>query len=310
VALLVFLYVGYAATRAAGRRAGVEFDHAQLLASLETVRGQTVVQAVNGWISGHLVLEVAAAYWYAVAHYLVTPLVLVALWRRDRQAYRAARTVLLVATAAALVCYVSWPVAPPRLVPGYMDTLSVTQGWGWWSQSASAPRGLGGSTNQLAAMPSMHVGWAVWVVVALRRVVARRWALVWCLYPLSTAVVVLVTANHWVADVVAGAAIVLLVDFVSRRFRDHAARSQRRARRRTRARPDSLFGHPGQCACDGSPCALESTPVTTIRGPMGRPGRPNDGTFGTSARHAATKVDRERVRVFECSTRWTRRTTK
>ena len=41
--------------------------------------------------------------------------------------------------------------------------------YGWWGGDASAPRGMGGLTNQYAAMPSLHVGWALWCGVMLLR---------------------------------------------------------------------------------------------------------------------------------------------
>ena len=53
-------------------------------------------------------------------------------------------------------------MAPPRMLPGYVDVLATTSVHGWWGSDASAPKGLGGLTNELAAMPSLHVGWALW----------------------------------------------------------------------------------------------------------------------------------------------------
>ena len=53
------------------------------------------------------------------------------------------------------------PTAPPRLFGGYTDVLALTSADGWWGGDASAPKGLGGLTNQLAAFPSLHAGWAL-----------------------------------------------------------------------------------------------------------------------------------------------------
>src|SRR5690606_32776898 len=70
------------------------------------------------------------------------------------------------------------------------------------------PRGLGGMTNQYAAMPSLHVGWALWCGVILwrhgRTRTAKTFAVV---YPLVTTIVVMGTANHYFLDAVAGAAV-------------------------------------------------------------------------------------------------------
>lgn len=228
LALLAVLYLGYTASRlladddlAAAQRV------AEHVLEVERVLGIAVESALNDWTAAHLVVGVGAAYWYTVTHYAVTALVLLGVWLRRPAAYRTTRTVLVASTLTALAFYLLVPVAPPRLVPGYVDVLAQTAGWGWWGQSASAPRGLGSMTNQLAAMPSMHVGWAVWVALTLARAVPARWrAAVWA-YPLITTVVVVMTGNHWVLDAVAGAAVVLVVDRVVRARRSRVSGSAR-----------------------------------------------------------------------------------
>jgi hypothetical protein len=63
-------------------------------------------------------------------------------------------------------------------------------------------------TNQYAAMPSLHVGWALWCGVMLWRFGGRRWTRVaGVAYPLLTAIVVMGTANHYSLDAVAGVAV-------------------------------------------------------------------------------------------------------
>ena len=100
-------------------------------------------------------------------------------------------------------------MAPPRMLPGYVDVLATTSVNGWWGSDASAPKGLGGLTNELAAMPSMHVGWALWcawVVFLCTR--SRLLRTLVAVYATGTTVVVVITANHYLLDAVAGAAIV------------------------------------------------------------------------------------------------------
>jgi phosphoribosylamine--glycine ligase len=84
--------------------------------------------------------------------------------------------------------------------------MAIFSEWGWWGEAASAPRGMEGLSNQYAAMPSLHVGWAVWVALMLSAhsgsATVRRWA--WT-YPALTTVVVMATANHYLLDAVAGA---------------------------------------------------------------------------------------------------------
>jgi hypothetical protein len=150
-------------------------------------------------------LSLFGSFWYATAHYVVTAVVLVWLYRRGRDVYVPARRALLVATIIALVAYLLLPTAPPRLFGGYADVLALTSGDGWWGGDASAPKGLGGLTNQLAAFPSLHAGWALWVAIVLQRHAPRRWMRVggW-LHALITGLVVVGTGNHWVADVLIG----------------------------------------------------------------------------------------------------------
>lgn len=209
LSLLVALYVGYTASRQlASDDRGQAMHHAMDILGLQRALHLDVELASNLALAAVPALAVVAAYWYALLHYLVTPLVLLAVYRRRPEDYRWLRNALVLATVAALACYLLFPVAPPRFVDGYVDTLRETAGWGWWGGQASVPRGLGQMSNQLAAMPSMHVGWAVWCAVALRRLVPGRRGLWVHAYPLLTAVVVVVTANHWLLDAVFGAAFV------------------------------------------------------------------------------------------------------
>jgi membrane-associated phospholipid phosphatase len=188
--------------------------HAEDVVRLERHLGLGFEHSLNAGLT-HLpfVIQLAACVWYASLHYLVTPAALFLLWRRRPEFYNRARWVLVLATVVALCVYLTYPVAPPRLTgTGFTDVMFNTSRWGWWGADASAPRGLGVTTNELAAMPSMHVGWAVWSAWALSHVTERRWLriAVWA-YPVTTALVVISTGNHWVLDVVAGAALVAAV---------------------------------------------------------------------------------------------------
>ena len=97
-------------------------------------------------------------------------------------------------------------------VPGATsaDVLSLHAADGWWGGDASAPRGLGGLTNELAAFPSLHAGWSLWVALALQIYASRKWVrtLGW-LYALGTAIVIVGTGNHWVIDAIVGWLVIL-----------------------------------------------------------------------------------------------------
>lgn len=165
-------------------------------------------------------LAVPASYFYSVMHYVITPAVLIWMHRSHPTHYRGARTTLALSTALGVLGFVFLPTAPPRLVPGdgIVDTLARFASWGWWSNHGSVPRGLGGVTNQFAAMPSLHVGWALWSGYLLyrygRRGVTR---VLGVLYPVGTTLVVLGTGNHYLLDVLAGGALWLLAHCVAGR---------------------------------------------------------------------------------------------
>ncbi|MFF6904365.1 phosphatase PAP2 family protein [Streptomyces sp. NPDC012389] len=165
-------------------------------------------------------LGIPADFAYASLHYLVTPAVLVWMFRRRSAAYRAARVWLMNSTLLGLVGFTLMPTCPPRLLDashGFVDTMAQYSAYGWWGTGASAPRGLSGMTNQYAAMPSLHVGWSLWCGVLLwrhaRHPLLRAAGIA---YPLITTIVVMGTANHYFLDAVAGAAVMGLGALLTR----------------------------------------------------------------------------------------------
>jgi hypothetical protein len=165
----------------------------------------------NRLFTDHAFLGVPADFAYASLHYIVTPTVLVWLWRRRPTHYRTARTWLMISTLIGLVGFTLVPTAPPRLLTGhhgFIDTMAQYGSYGWWGTDASAPRGMGHLTNEYAAMPSLHVGWSLWCGIMLFRY-GRHWTVrtLGVLYPLVTALVVMGTANHYLMDAAAGVAV-------------------------------------------------------------------------------------------------------
>jgi hypothetical protein len=210
--VIAVLYLGYSATRlVASDAVGPAVDRAGTILRLEQWTGFAWEHGLNGLFRTHEWLGVAASYQYATAHYLVTAFTLVLLYRRGGALYRPARRALAGATAVALLVYVALPVAPPRLTgQGYTDVLALNQAAGWWGGDASAPQGLGDLTNELAALPSMHAGWALWVALVVWAWTRNRVVRVLAAgHALVTAVVVVGTGNHWVYDVLAGWLVVL-----------------------------------------------------------------------------------------------------
>lgn len=207
--LLGALYAAYSLARTLGDGDLAEATrHAQSLLDVERALHVDVEMWANRALQDVPLLAVLASYWYAALHYLVTPALLVTVYRRAPEQYRRVRNTLVGGSAIGLVGFTLLPMAPPRMLPGYTDTLATTSGSGWWGGDASAPKGLGSLTNELAAMPSLHVGWAfwsAWVVLLLTR--DPRLRRLGAAYAAGTALVVVATANHYVLDGVAGVAV-------------------------------------------------------------------------------------------------------
>jgi hypothetical protein len=220
--LLAALYGVYMLARAfVGVQPDAALDRGRWLLDLEAAAHVDIEQSLNAAVHAVPLLAVLADYTYASLHYVLTPVVLIWLAVRHRDGYRRGRNALLIATALGLAGFWLLPTAPPRLLEeaGFLDTMAVFSGWGWWGEAASAPRGMEGLSNQYAALPSLHVGWALWSALQVRastnRGVLRRWA--WA-YPALITVVVMATANHYLLDAVAGGAVVLLGHAVAQRL--------------------------------------------------------------------------------------------
>ncbi len=154
----------------------------------------------NAFINHKLAMQFLNVY-YGGAHVPAVGILLVWLFWRHRDRYGRVRWALALSIAGCLAIQ-TIPVAPPRFLPelGFVDAglkyhLSVY--------------GTGGSgiSNQLAAMPSLHVGWAVLVGVAAVAIGSSRWRWLVLAHPVLTVLAVVATANHWWLDGVVAAMI-------------------------------------------------------------------------------------------------------
>jgi hypothetical protein len=127
---------------------------------------------------------------YLVAQFGVTALFFLWLYRAAPDAYPRFRNAFLVATALALLVAWRYPVAPPRLV-GLRDTLHLS---------------VASVTDPLAAMPSLHAGWAVGVGAGLW----RRSRVIAVAYPVVVVLATLATGNHFVLDAAAGTSLMAI----------------------------------------------------------------------------------------------------
>jgi len=159
---------------------------------------------IQGWILPHPLLVQAANLYYASMHFTVLIIFLIWMFTRHRESYGRWRTVLALLTAACLLIQFL-PVAPPRMVPatGMADTAMV------YHQSVYGTI-AGFQPDQLSAMPSVHVGWAVLVAVAVCSVTKSRWRYLTVLHAVTTVLVVVATGNHYWSDGIVACALLLL----------------------------------------------------------------------------------------------------
>ncbi|MFM8304350.1 MAG: phosphatase PAP2 family protein, partial [Actinomycetota bacterium] len=137
--------------------------------------------------------------YYLFAHFSVTIAFLVWLYVRYPLGYLSARRVLVIVTFLGLVGHVLYPLAPPRMLHGFVDTARM------FGPSGYGDGGFyGGLANQFAAMPSLHFAWAVIVAWGIWRFSRSHWRFLGVLHPLLTLAAIVLTANHYWIDAFIG----------------------------------------------------------------------------------------------------------
>lgn len=204
---------------------------------IEGLVGIDIEHSVNRWVVAHRALAFASAGFYDMAHVGVTFAVLVGVWWWLPGSYRRLRSTLLVINVIGFVTFWTFPVAPPRLLPlgGFADVVARSGALGAWNSAE-----VGRHVNDFAAMPSLHVAWALWVASALWIASDRGWvrSIAAC-YVATTVVVVIGTGNHYVLDVLAGLATWAVASAVAARL----------------ARTRSSTDHPQGAHADEGPAA-------------------------------------------------------
>jgi len=155
----------------------------------------------QGLVLSHPLLVQALNGFYDIVHVPALIAFLLWLYFRHRDEYSRWRTIGAILTGACLLIQMI-PVAPPRLMTnlGFVDTAMR------YKESVYAPGGIGDAT-QLAAMPSVHVAWAVFIAVAVIAVSRSRWRWLVLAHPAATLFAVVATANHWWLDGIVAAAL-------------------------------------------------------------------------------------------------------
>ena len=181
--------------------ADVAVDHAHDVLAVEQALGLDVEAGVQALLVDLDTVTTLANWVYIWGHWPVIALTLLWLALHDRRLFLRLRNAMVASGVMGLCVYTTYPVAPPRLAGlGFVDTITEQSR----SYRVLQPPAF---VNQYAAMPSLHVGWDLLVglaLVAAAGSVALR--TVGRLMPVVMGAATVLTANHYVLDVLVGAA--------------------------------------------------------------------------------------------------------
>jgi membrane-associated phospholipid phosphatase len=216
VSLIVVLFMAYFATRGiVSGRAADAFYNAYQLMELQNWLGISWELTVQSWIMQHdwAIWLVNSIYVYTHMPALILFAIWVFIWYHDR--YREVRNVFLGMLAVGLLVYSLLPLAPPRFftASGFVDTLAAYSSVDYHQESIEM------LYNPYAAMPSLHVGFAVFVGIGIIAIGQRyhHWV-IGITFPLLMSIAVVGTGNHFVLDVIAGAALAFGAWYLVPRF--------------------------------------------------------------------------------------------
>src|SRR5829696_4644806 len=182
-------------------RAAEAFDNARDVIQIEKGLGLFVEPSIHAWASAHALVIDFASWMYVNSHFAITTATLAWIYLRRNARFYFVRNMFMVAMGLALVGYMALPTAPPRFLPewGFSDSVAEFVG-------EKADQSANVLYNPFAAVPSMHVAFALMIAIPAIFLVKRRTLKVlWGIYPLVVTFVVMVTANHFWLDAALGA---------------------------------------------------------------------------------------------------------
>jgi hypothetical protein len=154
-------------------------------------------------LQGHWAVTLAN-WMYIWGHWPVIALGGTYLMLAKPMTYRRFRNAFLISGGIAIIIFATFPVAPPRMLDlGLVDTVTTYS----HSYRTMQPHAL---TNQYAAVPSLHFGWDLLIGIALWQSTKVIWVRIFAVAaPTLMCVAIIVTANHYIIDAVAGGAVAL-----------------------------------------------------------------------------------------------------
>jgi membrane-associated phospholipid phosphatase len=216
VGLIVALFMAYEVTRgiAAGKEA-VAFGHAREVMHIEQKLGLFHEIGLQTWFMTEPGLIRFLNFIYAYTHLAAIIIFAVWVYLFHSERYPMIRNTFLLILGTGLTIYILFPLAPPRFFPytGFVDTLKLYSGVNYDQQSVSM------LYNPFAAMPSLHVGFALFSGIGVIQVGRRLiYWIIGIAYPILMALSVVGTANHYILDVIVGAFITITAFIVMPRL--------------------------------------------------------------------------------------------
>jgi len=202
LALFAGAYYAYRIVRGlVDGQAALAFENARTLVDVERTMGLFFEPGLQAWAQSEEWILTGANWMYVNSHFVITTTFLIWLYIARNHAYYYVRNMFMIAMGFALVGYLAYPTAPPRYMPewGFTDTVATFVG-------DAAEQSANVLYNPFAAVPSMHVAFALMIgIPAIKLVKTRALKVLWALYPLLVTFVVVVTANHFWLDAALGA---------------------------------------------------------------------------------------------------------
>jgi hypothetical protein len=189
------------------------FANTRHIIRLERSLGMPFEDELNRWLVDHTWAVKSLNWYYVLFHFpvVIGLLLWLYLWHGDR--YKAYRNLLAFVTFAALLIHLVYPLAPPRMMAGFVDTMQA------FGPDIYPPNAVKGAANQIAAMPSLHFGWALIEAIAVISVARTAWRWLILLHPVLMTLSIIGTANHWWIDAAAAGLIIVAAIAVSRAVR-------------------------------------------------------------------------------------------
>lgn len=196
IAIIATLLTLYRLGRMLGRhQSGQAFAHAHQVLALERWLGIDTERGVQQAALGHHSLILLLNRYYASVHFGATMVFLVVVYVQGPKLWAHIRYLFVTVTLSALIIQLVYPLAPPRMLDGYVDTIARYGPAIYDSRTA-----VGRIANQYAAMPSLHFGWAVLVAYGVVRAFRTPWRWLAVIHPTTTLAAIVITANHYWLD--------------------------------------------------------------------------------------------------------------